>query len=77
MKTLLTFFVLLFSSSVLAEDIKITDLHTNPLFPNSLFGIKLMEPIKNYIKENEEKYVDPNYPELFSSYGTVQIIYLI
>jgi hypothetical protein len=65
MKIFLTFLVLLFSSSVVAE------------FPSSLFGIKLKEPIKNYIKENEEKYVDTEYPELFSSYFDDQIKNLI
>ena len=65
MKTFLTLFVLFFSSSVFAE------------FPSSLFGITLNEPMKNYIKENEEKYVDTDYPELFSSYGIDQIKNLI
>lgn len=65
MKKTLIILVLLFSSSVVAE------------FPSSLFGIKLMEPIKNYIKENEEKYVDTDYPELFSVYFDDQIKNLI
>lgn len=36
-----------------------------------------MEPIKNYIKENEEKYVPTVYPELFSGYFDDQIKNLI
>lgn len=65
MKTFLTFFVLFFSSSVVAE------------FPTKLFGVELYDDIKNYTK-NQKSYYDTSdgnfrnwyYPEVLENMET-------
>ena len=58
MKTLLTLFVLLFSSSVFAE------------VPTSLFGISLNEPVKNYLKlDVDTSFTDHSYFDGIVEFG--------